>query len=346
VTDDARPDEATRRARNVTLHDVASRAGVSTSTVSRVFSSPSRISAPTVERVRRVASELGYVSNQAARALRTGRFHNLAMVVPDIANPFFPPLVRAIQNRAADLGYAVFLGDSDEQAEREMTLLTRLDGQVDGFILGGTRLDEAAVREFATTHSMVLLNRDVATVSRVLIDASTGVHDAVRHLARLGHRRIAYLAGPPESWSNQQRQSAARDAAESLGLPLDILELGRPTFESGRAAADRLLDTDATAAVAFDDVVAHGLLSGLHARGLTVPRDFSVIGCDDTLAVSTDPALTTISHSSEDAGAAIVDLLIALTGDPAAEPEKVLIPTRLVHRQTTAAPTRELDSAP
>jgi LacI family transcriptional regulator len=332
---------ARHRGRSVTLGDVASASGVSVSTVSRVFSRPDLLSPETVERVRSIAGELGYHGNHAARALVTGRFRNLAMIVPDIGNPFYPPLVRAIQNRADGRGYAVFLGDTDERGDRELTLLSRLAGQVDGFVLAGTRLDEATLLDFSQTRPTVLVNRDVAALSRVLIDSGQGVRDAVRHLHRLGHRHIVYVAGPAESWSNQQRRAAAEAAVADLGMRLDVIDPGLHTFDGGRAAADPVLDTEATAAVAFDDVIAHGLLTGLRARGLGVPGDFSIIGCDDTLATGTDPALTTIAHDPEEAGTAAVDLLLAAVAGELTAPERIAIPTRLVHRQTTAAPRRD-----
>ena len=113
------------------------------------------------------------------------------------------------------------------------------------------------------------------------------------------------------------------------------------TFEGGRRSADLVLDSGATAAVAFDDVIAHGLLTGLRARGLRVPDDLSVIGCDDSLAIGTDPALTTISHSATDAGSAAVDLLLEVIAGTRDEARRITIPTRLIHRQTTAAPRRD-----
>lgn len=329
--------------RSVTLRDIATLAGVSVATVSRVFSHPSRLRADTVARVRSIAVDLGYLGNDAARALVTGRFRNIAMIVPDIGNPFYPPLVRAVQNSADQLGYAVFLGDADERGDREHTLISRLAGQVDGFILAGTRLDEKQLRDLSRSRPMVLVNRDVETISRVLIDAGESIRDAVRHLGRLGHGRVVYVAGPADSWANQQRLAAATGAARELSIEMSVVDpgAGNHTFEGGRAAADPVLDTEATAAVTFDDVIAHGLLTGLRARGIETPRDFSVIGCDDTLAIGTDPALTTISHSPADAGAAAVKLLMAVTADAGTEePACVLIPTQLIRRQTTAAPPR------
>lgn len=326
--------------RDVTLSDIATAAGVSVSTASRVFTRPDLVSAATVQRVSAIAARLGYVGNLAARALVTGRFRNIAMVVPDIANPFFPPLVRAVQNHAVQRGYAVFLGDSDEHADRERMLLSRLGGQVEGFVLAGTRLDETAIGEVALTRPTVLINRDIASVPRVLIDSGQGVRAAVAHLHRLGHRHLAYLGGPRDSWSDQERRQGARSASDGLGCSLDVLELGRPTFAGGREAVDPVLETAATAAIAFDDVVAHGLLAGLRARGLHVPHDFSIIGCDDTLAIGTDPALSTIGHRADEAGFAAVDLLLAAAADRTAPPQRVTIGTRLIHRQTTAAPPR------
>ena len=329
-----------RRDRSVTLKDVAVAAGVSESTVSRVFSRPELLSAETIERVQSVAGALGYRRNQAARALATGQFRNLAMIVPDIGNAFYPPLVRSIENRADQHGFAVFLGDTDEREDRELVLLSRLAGQVDGFVLAGTRLDEAALVDLARTHPTVLVNRGIESLSCVLIDTAQGVHDAVRHLSRLGHQHLAYVSGPAESWSNQQRRASAASAAEEFGMQLTVIDPELHTFEGGRSSADLVLDSGATAAVAFDDVIAHGLLTGLRARGLRVPDDLSVIGCDDSLAIGTDPALTTISHSATDAGSAAVDLLLDVISGARGAATRIAIPTRLVHRQTTAAPQR------
>ena len=328
----------TQRGPDVNLGHVAEAAGVSRATVSRAFSRPELLNPETVERVLSIAGRLGYVGNEAARALKTGRFRNIAVVVPDIANPFFPPLLRAVQNRADQLGYAVFLGDSDEKAERERTLLTRFTGQVEGFILAGTRLDKGVITEVSRTRPTVLVNRDVPAVSRVLIDSSRGIHEAVEHLKSHGHQRIAYLAGPRESWADQQRRSAARAACATLGLELTVVELGRPTFEAGFAAVETLSGSPATAAVAFDDVIAHGVLAGFRGRGFTVPADFSVVGCDDTLAISTDPPLTTISEAAAEAGTVAVDMLIQVSLGERSRARRMMIPTHLVVRSTTAPP--------
>ena len=324
-----------QRAPGVTIGDIAAAARVSRSTVSRAFTRPQLLSPETVDHVRAVAARLGYVGNQAARALSTGRFGNIAVVVPDIANPFFPPLVRSLQSAAETADLAVFLGDSDESAEREAKLIARLAPQVEGFVLASSRLSEELIRELAATRPVVLVNRDLEGIPRVLIDSSGGMTEAVMLLKKLGHQRIAYLAGPRDSWSDQQRREVLTSAAS--GLAVEVIEVGRPSYAAGRDSVSAIVRSGATAAIAFDDVVSQGVLAGLELRGISVPSDFSLIGCDDTLAALTTPALTSVSAGAATAGTAAAKLLIQLLEDPTAE--CVTIATHLVIRATTAAVT-------
>lgn len=320
---------------SVTIGDIARVAGVSRSTVSRAFSRPELLSAETVQRVKAAAAQLGYVANHAARALSTGRFGNVAVVVPDIANPFFPPLVRRVQTLADAAGFAVFLGDSDEIADREANLTSRLSAQVEGFVLAAPRLDEQRIRELDATRPVVLVNRDISGLARVLIDPSGGLDEAVAHLQRHGHRSLVYLSGPRESWSDQQRRAALLSAAKRAGLEVTIQELGRPSSAAGRDAVGGILSSGATAVIAFDDVVAQGVMAGLALRGIDVPRDISVIGCDDTLASGTHPALTTISAASAAAGDAAAELLLAVLSSGERSEARVAIATHLVVRATS-----------
>ncbi|WP_371400437.1 LacI family transcriptional regulator [Kribbella sp. NBC_00662] len=325
-----------QRAPGVTIGDVAAAAEVSRSTVSRAFTRPQLLSPETVDHIRAVAARLGYVGNQAARALSTGRFGNIAVVVPDIANPFFPPLVRSLQSAAETADLAVFLGDSDESAEREAKLIARLAPQVEGFVLASPRLSEELIRELAATRPVVLVNRDLEGIPRVLIDSTGGMTEAVMLLKKLGHERLAYLAGPRDSWSDQQRREVLTSAAS--GLTVEVIEVGRPSYAAGRDSVSALVRSGATAAIAFDDVVSQGVLAGLELRGISVPTDFSLVGCDDTLAALTTPALTSVSAGAATAGTAAAKLLIQLLDDPTAE--CITIATHLVIRATTAAVTR------
>ncbi|WP_405056650.1 LacI family transcriptional regulator [Kribbella sp. NBC_01505] len=319
----------------VTLGDVAVLAGVSRATVSRAFTRPEMLNTETVERVRGVAERLGYVGNQAARALATGRFGNIAVIVPDIANPFFPPLVRTLQSAAEEADLAVFLGDSDESPEREAKLVTRLGSQVEGFVLASSRQSEELIRNLARTRPVVLVNRDIDGIPRVLIDASGGMTEAVMLLKKLGHRRLVYLAGPRDSWSDQQRRATLVETSAAAGLAVGIIEVGRPTYAAGRDSVTAIVHSGATAAIAFDDVVSQGVLAGLELRGISVPRDFSLVGCDDTLAALTTPAMTSVSAAAAAAGRSAAELLIHTLKNPEVQPTVITIPTHLVTRSTT-----------
>jgi len=323
-----------------TISQVAQAAGVSRATVSRTFSRPELLRPETVRHVQEVAEKLGYVPNQVARALSTGRAGNIALVVPDIANPFFPPLIRAAQAYADQAGYAVFLGDSDERPEREDMLLTKMAAQVEGFILASPRLDEARVRAHAARRPLVLINRDIEGLPRVLMDVSAGITAAIKHLASLNHRHIAFVSGPPASWANQQRQQAAVMAAEKFGIQLTAVPAYHPDHEAGRKAAGDLAKLPVTATVAFDDLVAQGIMAGLADLGWRIPQDMSIVGFDDVLAATTYPPLTTIAAHSADAGTQAVKLLAEVLSKGQAQDQRIVIPTELIVRATTGRPAK------
>jgi LacI family transcriptional regulator len=328
-----------------TISQVAKAAGVSRATVSRTFTRPELLSAETIKRVRAAAEKLGYVPNPVARALSTGRAGNIALIVPDIANPFFPPLIRAAQALADQAGYAVFLGDSDEQPEREDVLLTKMAAQVEGFILASPRLNEERVRAHAARRPLVLINRDIEGLPRVLMDVSSGIAAAIEHLASLNHRHIAYVSGPPASWANQQRQYAAIRIAENLGIHLTAIPAHHPNYEAGQRAAAELARLPVTATVAFDDLVAQGIMAGLADLGWRIPQDMSIVGFDDVLASTTYPPLTTVAAHSADAGRQAVELLTELLGKGMVQDERIVIPTELIIRATTDQPARRPHSA-
>jgi len=319
-----------------TISDVARAAKVSTSTVSRAFSRPDMLKPETVSQIRSIASQLGYMPNPMARALSTGRQGNIAIVVPDVANPFFPPLLRAAQATADNAGYSVFLGDSDEDAGREQRLVNKLTMQVEGFILASTRMHDNKILELARRLPVVLINHDTAGLPRVLIDTVAGIDAAVAHLADLRHHSLVYVSGPVASWSDQQRRLAVERAAARHKVKIQSIPAKRPTFDSGKEITNTILHLDATAAITFDDFVAHGLLAGLAEHKIVVPRDFSVIGCDDVLGASTYPALTSVSARCDETGRMAADLLISTLQTGRRADVRCLLDTRLVIRDTTA----------
>jgi LacI family transcriptional regulator len=322
-----------------TMVDVAKAAGVSKSTVSRAFTQPEMLGAQTVVRILEIAGRIGYVPNHTARALSTGRHSNVALVVPDVANPFFPPLIRAAQMEADRSDFCVFLGNSDESWRQEDKLVDRFLSQVEGLVLVASRLSDERIRVHAQKRPLVLVNRDVRGIPRVLIDSGAGVGEAISHLAALGHRRIVYVSGPATSWSNQQRRAAVRQGARRHRLEVDIVAARVPSYESGRAVVPDILATGATAVIAFDDLTAQGIMTGMADRGVAVPADFSVVGCDDVLGAATYPSLTTVSNRSDEAGRAAMSLLLDMLGSRAVGDARLTLDTHLVARNTTAPPT-------
>ncbi|MEM7445868.1 MAG: LacI family DNA-binding transcriptional regulator [Pseudomonadota bacterium] len=319
----------------VTISQVAQAAGVNRSSVSRAFTKPFMLTPETVERIKSAAASLGYVPNHTARALSTGKNSNLALIVPDVANPFFPPMISAAQDAADQQDYCVFLGNSNEDPGKEDRLVGRLIGQVEGLILASSRLPEQRILDYAAQRPIVLINRDVAGVPRVLIDSSSGMTEAVQFLADRGHRKLAYVSGPSGSWSNKSRRTAVRKAAQKEGLDLYVCPAQVSSFEAGLAVVDRILDADATVAIAFDDVTAHGILVGLEHRGVRVPEDFSIVGCDDVLGELTKPPLTSISNRSAEAGDLAVSLMYDTLRSSGLKDARYLLQTELVVRQTT-----------
>lgn len=326
----------------VGLKDVAAQAGVSMSTVSRVFSSPHLISDETVRRVRMVADELDYVPNPYARALITGTSRNVGLIVPDIANPFASTLLKAAQRYARSLGYAILVGDTDEDPNLERELASQLFYHSYGLILCAPRMVSKHITDLANKSRVVLINRVVGGLPSVLIDSAPGTRATVDHLAELGHRRVAYLPGPARSWSNRERLRAVTKQSEVRRIKLVVLANTDARHEDGFAAAESVQKAKVTAVIAFDDLLAFGLIEGLHERGLTVPGDVSVTGHDDVVAFGATPRLTTVTGASDAAARTALDILMTESARPvaASRAESVRLPTELVIRQSTSEASR------
>jgi DNA-binding LacI/PurR family transcriptional regulator len=329
---------------SVTIHDVAQQARVSASTVSRAFTTPEIVRTATRERILRVADEVGYRPNRAARGLITGKTANIGLIVPDLGNPLFPAILKGAQARALLADHAVFLADTDEDPDLEVNLIQAMVKQVDGIVLCSSRMSDKQLRGVLNLTDLTFLNRKVAGVPVVLIDSADGMRQAVEHLAALGHKKAAYLSGPPTSWSNRERRKGLRAAAHATGV--ETIELGpfAPKFEAGLQAADLVLATDVTAVLAFNDLVALGFLNRLADRGVAVPDEMSVIGFDDiAFAAMCTPPLTTVFVPKESAGRAAVELLLdwldkkslGHTGGT-----QRTLGTQLIVRSSTAPPPR------
>ncbi|GLW12954.1 LacI family transcriptional regulator [Microtetraspora sp. NBRC 13810] len=323
----------------VTIQDVAKAAGVSVSTVSRALSSPEMVREETRARVRAVAERLGYRPNLAARGLITGRTANLGVIVPDLTNPFFPSMLKGVQARAREAAHAVFLADSQEDGAQEAGLVAAMAKQVDGVILCASRMTEPQLEEVLGLVPIVFINRAVPARPSVIMDNAGGTRQAVDHLAALGHRHAAYLNGPRSSWTNRERRKGLR-RAERHGMKVTHLGPFAPRFEAGQQAADLVLAAGATAVIAYNDVMALGVLARLAERGVPVPARMSVVGCDDiSFAAMATPALTTVDLRGEQAGRAAVDTLLNVLAERDGTRRPALESALIVRASTGPAPT-------
>ncbi|MGC5170231.1 LacI family DNA-binding transcriptional regulator [Micromonospora sp. DT81.3] len=326
-------------ANRVTARDVAARAGVAASTVSRAFSTPGRINEATRQQIMDAARELGYTAIPRA----TQRRGLVALLVPDVTNPFYFDIIRSTQEQLRGAGYMQLLIDTSESGRTESETLEQLVNVVDGVILSAPRLDSDALRTAAARLPLTVINRRHDDIPSVLIDIRMGLTQAVDHLKALGHRTVAFVSGPPESWQNRWRWKEFEEQILLQEMMPILVGPHPPTRAGGVGAADALLLTEATACVAYNDLLAIGMLQRLRSRGVSVPGQLSVIGCDDIFGADfCDPPLTTIAGDTEQAGrVAATRLLAALNGERAVGNATSLIPTHLLIRESTGpAPAR------
>lgn len=296
----------------MSIREVAARAGVSTATVSRVFTQPQAVATDTRRRVMTAAEELRYSPHPAASSLAGGRTGNLGVVVPDVANSFSAVVTKAVDRQARREGYALFVAGSDEVVHDEETSSRALAQQVDGLLLVSPRMPDDALLALAGVTPVVVLNRVLDGIPAVLTNLYEATGHAVEHLHALGHRSVVYLAGP-DGYANDVRLRGFRDSCRRLGV--EGLELGpfAARFQEGVRAADLVAATAATAVVAYNDEIAVGVVNRLADRGIGVPGDISVVGFDDTqLAEMVTPRLTTVRIPAATAGTAAIEMLLDL----------------------------------
>ncbi|HEU5158721.1 MAG TPA: LacI family DNA-binding transcriptional regulator [Streptosporangiaceae bacterium] len=331
----------------VTLSDVAQAAGVHPGTASRALNpaTRSRVSPATARRVLAAASRLGYLPNSLARGLRTRRSYTVGIMIPDLTNPLFPPIVRGVDEVLGPAGYSGLVANTDNDQTREELLFAALRSrQADGFIVATAHREHALLDRMAEAEvPMVLVNRTTENraIPAVVPDEAAGIRTVVRRLAALGHRRIAHLAGPQILSTGHGRYRAYLDAMAGQRLePGPVAFADGFTEAAGRAAGGELLAARPrpTAVVAGNDLLAIGLLDLLQEAGLDCPGDVSVVGFNDhpMLARMATP-LTTVRIPQREIGAEAARLLLDLLTEPG--PAKMLLlPTQLIERASTAPP--------
>jgi LacI family transcriptional regulator len=330
-----------------TIKDVASLAQVHAATASRALNPQTRnkVNPTTATRILEAAKALGYAPNSAARSLRTRTSLVAGVIIPDLRNPVFPPIVRGIEDGLRDAGYMALLGNTDGDADRERELLAAMRGrQTDGFILATSRRDLPPETDGGRVVPTVLVNRrtDNPNVAAVTADSHAGIVAVVRLLAGLGHRRIAHLAGPQDLSTGWERHRAFLTAMADEALdPTLVRYCAGFTEESGHRAARDLFaaETGITAVIAGNDLIALGAYVALAERGLTCPTDVSVVGFNDMPFVDKQrPALTTVRIPHYDLGIGAARLLLERIANPAAPARQVVLPIHLVQRESVAPP--------
>ena len=345
-----------------TIADVARRAKVSTATVSRVLAGLGHARPETRDRILAAARDLDYRPSGVARSLQRRSTRTLGLIVTDIENPYFPQLVRAVEDAARAEGYTILLCNAADDPERESGYLDLLvERRVDGLIIAASSLG-ARHREWLASPPLpvVLINTAAVDVDLPSIhsDNRAGTRLAASHLLDLGHRWFGYLMPPPRNVDAPERFAGLRDVLAEAGLDPDAIAIasGAPLVGGGEAAMLELLDQapGVTAVLAYNDLMAIGALRAIRRRGRAVPSDISVIGFDDVaLAAYVDPPLTTLSHGTAEMGYWAVERLaerLRVRGTSADDTDRanggprrapvVMLPVRLEVRGSTGPAPR------
>ena len=330
-----------------TIYDVARLAGVSTATVSRALNGTGQIAPATRAAIDAAVEQLGYQTNTVARSLVTKSTETIALLLPDITNPFYAALVSGIQQRALETGHTMLLCTTEGDPEREEQYLTLLRAkQVDGVLVDGLVLPPERIALFVREGlPIVCLDRDVdsAAVPLVQVDNRLGARMATEHLLSLGHTRIAHVQGAPDLGISVERVQGYREALADAGISFDpqLLAIGSFTEEGGYEAARSLLETPGfTAVFAANDLSAIGVINAIVESGRRVPTDVSIVGFDDLrLSRFTTPPLTTIHQPAREIAELATQLLLELASGREVRQLRHLLEPSLVVRSSTAAPS-------
>lgn len=335
-----------------TIHDVAQAVGVHPSTVSRVLNAATRhmVTAEIARRVTEAAHALGYHRNALAHSLRTKRSNTIGVIIPDITNPVFPPILRGIEDALAGAGYTAIIANTDGAQGRETVVLEHmLARRIDGLILATAQRKDPMIEHcVAEDMPLVLINRTTGrngAVPSVVNDDVTGIGLTVSHLAGLGHRRIAHIAGPQSLSTGFERHRGFLAAMKAAGLKPDeslIVVAEAYSEREGQRAMTALLEQKkkATAVVAANDLLALGCYDALTTRGLHCPRDVSITGFNDMPFVDKlNPPLTTVRIQHYEMGLQAAKLLLERIDAPDTRRVDRKLEPSLVIRGSTARPS-------
>ena len=334
--------------RRPTIIDVAHVAGVSKTTVSRVVSGDgSMVREETRQKVLEAVEQLGYERNAVAGGLRTNRTYTIALIIPDIANPFWPEVARGVQHALEAKGYAVVLANSDWDARREHEFLAMARrNRFDGIIINPASVtnDELAACRIPAT-ILGGLGSEYSDFDMVGSDSYGGTALAMTHLVSLGHQRIGLISGLSRGFSLASRLDSYTDSLQQHNIPIeqDLIVKCPYGQEFGRQSMTQLLELTKppTAVLAANDILAIGALQAVREAGLRVPQDMSIVGMDDIYAISvTTPPLTTVAKQKHTLGwQAAIFLLERIQGEAPSTSRRHALPCRLITRGSTAPPS-------
>lgn len=325
------------------IRDIARLAGVSTATVSHVINSTRFVSEPVKLKVQEVIARNGYTLNAHARNLATKSNHTFGLILSDLSNPFFPELVKSIQECAHQKGYEISLANTNYEAGRTVASVQRmLEQRVSGVAVMTSELD-AALAERLAARAIAVVFLDVGQVgpyvSNIAVNYEKGIRAGVEHLLELGHRRIAYISGPQRLKSAQRRLLAFTKTMKKYESAPFIYEGDFKATGGQQAVVEMLqLPKRPTAIIAANDLMAMGAMRELRKAGLRIPEDVSVVGFDDIFfAELTDPPLTTINLPREEIGRAAVEALLHTVTNESKQGREYKITPKLIVRESTGA---------
>jgi len=336
--------------RKVTIRDVADLVDVHHSTVSRALSPTKRdqISQAVVEKVERAAEKLGYYPNIVASSLKQNRSFAIGVLIPDLMNPLFPPIIRGIQDTAEAFGYTVITANTDDEEVKERDALRMMQGRsIDGVIIATARRVDPVVKQCIDNDiPLVLVNRTVdhEGVSAVIVDENFGIRTVLDHLMSMNHTNIAHIAGPQHTSTGYHRAKAVSNYLSSNNLRSDLVETTEKfTIEEGGRAFRKLLarDNSFTAVVASNDLLALGCMDAMKEVGLLVPENISISGYDDILFLERmNPGLTTVLVPKYEMGSQATKTLLEIINGESSGSGVLRMRPRLVIRNSTAVAYR------
>ncbi|MFZ5753132.1 MAG: LacI family DNA-binding transcriptional regulator [Bacillota bacterium] len=330
----------------VTIKDIARAADVSIATVSRVLNNKADgITEETKAKIRKAVKELNYRPNAIARGLITKKTHTIGLVLPDISNPFFPEIARGVEDVAKEAGYNVFLCNTDDDSKKERGYVKALrERQVDGIIFTASALKNSEdITEHVGKMPFILVDRkpdNLPDAPGVFLDNLKGGYLAAKHLIEKGHREIALISGPLQSYNARQRLEGFKKALQEAGIRYKdkLIREGDYKRSGGYRAMEKLLreGVEFTAVFASNDLMAVGVMEMLREKGIAIPEQVAVVGFDNIyLSTVVAPRLTTISQPTYQMGAQAAQMLLTcLQGRELDEKQKVFSPQLIIRESS------------